>query len=89
MHGWRAGPRPHLLATLKDQSLTMWGAAPAVVSGCPPARTATAPLLLPGGGVSGTSPRGAAVGLGCAFVLWVGVLPFVLSTSRRANVRVG
>lgn len=43
-------------------------------------------LLLPGG-VSGTSPRGAVVGLGCAFVLWVGVLPFVLSTWREANVR--
>ncbi len=43
-------------------------------------------LLLPVG-VSGTSPRGAVVGLGCAFILWVGVLPFVLSARRGANVR--
>lgn len=41
-------------------------------------------LLLPGW-VSGASPRGAVVGLGCAFVLWVGILPFVLSAGRGAN----
>ena len=40
-------------------------------------------LLLPsGGGAAGVDPRGAAVGLGCALVLWVGVLPLAASARR-------
>lgn len=40
-------------------------------------------LVLPTG--TGVSPRGALVGLGCAFVLWVSVLPPLVSTLRRAG----
>lgn len=48
-------------------------------------------LLLPSGpaGASGADPRGAAVGLGCALVLWAGVLPLVVSTWRGANAGSG
>lgn len=43
-------------------------------------------LLLPGE-TPGASPRGAVVGLGCAFVLWAGVLPLVLSTRHGAGAK--
>lgn len=42
-------------------------------------------LLLPSG--TGTSPRSALVGLGCALVLWVSAFPPLISTLRRAGVR--
>lgn len=48
-------------------------------------------LLLSGAGASGADsgadPRGAAVGLGCALVLWIGVLPLMVSTWRQAGAR--
>ena len=46
-------------------------------------------LLLPSvaGGASGVDPRGAATGLGSALVLWVGVLPLVISAFPEPNVR--
>lgn len=43
-------------------------------------------LLLPYG-AGGTSPRGALVGLGCAVVLWAGVLPLLVSTWRQAGAQ--
>jgi hypothetical protein len=47
-------------------------------------------LLLPAGPEGGgASPRGALVGLGGALVLWLGVLPPLVSTWRRAGVRSG
>lgn len=43
-------------------------------------------LLLPAGsGATEMDPRGAAVGLGCALVLWGSVLPLALSTGREVN----
>ena len=43
-------------------------------------------LLLPAGPEgSGTSPRGALVGLGCALVLWVSVLRPLISTWRQVG----
>lgn len=43
-------------------------------------------LLLPSGAdASGAYPRAATVGLGCALVLWAGILPLVISTWREAK----
>ena len=45
-------------------------------------------LLVPSGvGASGANLRGAVVGLGCALLLWVSILPLVVSTWRAANAR--
>lgn len=44
-------------------------------------------LLLPTG--TGTSPRGALVGLGCALVLWVFAFPPLFSVLRRTGTRSG
>lgn len=50
----------------------------------------TISLLLPAGAEgSGASPRGALVGLGCALVLWAGVVPPLVSTWRRVGARPG
>lgn len=47
-------------------------------------------LLLPAGPKGGgASPRGALVGLGCALVLWLGVLPPLVSNWRRVGGRSG
>lgn len=43
-------------------------------------------LLVPSGvDASGANLRGAVVGLGCALLLWVSILPLVISTWRAAN----
>jgi hypothetical protein len=46
-------------------------------------------LLLPAAAAAGggASPRSALVGIGCAFALWGGVLPPLVSTWRRAGTR--
>lgn len=46
-------------------------------------------LLLPAGTGAGGNPRGAAVGLGCALLLWASVLPLIVSTWRGAGARLG